>query len=85
MAVWILSEVEQVELVALYRTGYLTQKQLGDYFNVSSNTVGKVLRLRNVPRDRAQVTVPQACILDFCKRHNLNLLKIQQAFNLVEA
>lgn len=76
MAVWILSEAEQLEVAALYRTNYLTQGQLAKHFGYSVPTIAKVLRLKGVTKVRTPITIPQARLLEYCQKHNITLLEV---------
>lgn len=76
MAIWILSEAEQLEVAALYRTNYLTQRQLAEHFGCSASTIAKTLRLKGVTKVRTPITIPQARLLDYCKKHNITLLDV---------
>ena len=76
MAVWVLSEAEQLEVAALYRTNYLSQGQLAEHFGCSVPTIAKVFRLKGVTKIRTPITVPQARLLEYCQQHNITLLEV---------
>ncbi len=78
MAIWILSEAEQLEIAALYRTNYLTQRQLAEYFHCSTSTINKVVRRFEIQKQRTLITIPQARLLEYCSKHNITLLEIHR-------
>lgn len=78
MAIFILTEAEQLEIVSLYRTGYLTQLQLAEYFNCSTGTISRVLRQADCVRQRVKITIPQARLLDYCMDHSITLVQIHR-------
>ena len=78
MAIFILTTAEQLEIVSLYRTGYLTQLQLAEYFNCSTGTISRVLRQAKCARQRARITLPQARLLEYCQKYNITLVQIHR-------
>ena len=78
MATFILTNAEEIELAALYRTNYLNQQQLADYFKCSVPTVRKVLKAKGVTRQRTLITIPQARLLEYCQKHSITLLEIHR-------
>ena len=73
MAIFILTDAEQLEIVSLYRTGYLTQAQLAEYFNCSTGTISKVLRQAKCISQRVRPTILEARLLEYCKKHKITL------------
>lgn len=73
MAVWILSDAEQTALCALYAPGLLSQRTLAEYYGVSANTIGRVLKEHSVAKVKTRLHVEQMQLLQYLQENNLTL------------
>lgn len=80
MAVWILSDSEQLEICALYAPGLLTMKTLAKHYGVSSATISNVLHDHRVKRHRAVLSVTQVRLLQYLASKQIELTQLQGAF-----
>lgn len=77
MTVCCLSTRQQHEIAVLYKTGYLTQVTLADYYNVSPSTINKVLDYYGLTRKRPRLSVDQAKMLNFLEVRGMSFEKLQ--------
>lgn len=79
MTVWILSESEQQDIVSLYRTNALSQKQLAQHFGCSTTTIRNVLKAKRIPLIRRPIVhISTARLIAFAEEHQLTVVSLHK-------